>query len=137
MPSFTTILHSRLKTYLFHKSHMFIYVDELIVRLECSGNGCYVGGNFFGCVMYADDLLLISASVSGLQNMLDICYSYGIENHITFNHKKSVCVMVGQNRTKFEAHIYLGNMRLVWADNIKYLGIVFCRLSALSQHFSH
>jgi len=49
-----------------------VYVDDLIVRLEYSANGCCVGRNFLVCVVYADDLLLLSASVSGLQNMLDI-----------------------------------------------------------------
>jgi len=89
--------------------------------------------------MYADDLLLVSASVSGLQSMLDIhvCYSYGIDNNITFNHKKSVRVMVGPNRPKSVAHLYLGNMRLEWADNLEYLGIMFSAVSALSVNTSY
>ena len=45
--------------------------------------------------MYADDLLLLSASVSGLQYMLDICYKLGVENDIIFNQKKSVCIRIG------------------------------------------
>ena len=44
-----------------------IYVDDLILQLSQSNLGCYIGCNFFGCVMYADDLILLSASVSGLQ----------------------------------------------------------------------
>jgi len=43
-----------------------IYVDDLIHQLEASNYGCYVFGQFFGCIMYADDLLLLSASVTGL-----------------------------------------------------------------------
>jgi len=45
-----------------------IYVDDLISKLESSGFGCVVGNKFFGCFMYADDLLLMSASVLGLQS---------------------------------------------------------------------
>ena len=30
---------------------------------------------FLGCAMYADDLIIISASQSGLQAMLDVCVS--------------------------------------------------------------
>jgi len=51
--------------------------------------------------MYADDLLLISACVSGLQStldtryglqsMLDICYSFGQRHLMIFNSKKSLC----------------------------------------------
>jgi len=42
------------------------YVDDLIVQLSSSGLGCHIGDNFLGCVMYADDLLVLSASVGGL-----------------------------------------------------------------------
>jgi len=69
--------------------------------------------------------------------MLDICYSYGVDNNITFNHKKSVCVMVGHNRPRSVAHLHLGNMRLEWADSLKYLGIMFSAGSALSVNTSY
>ena len=62
-----------------------LYVDELIYELEASDAGCCVCGKFFGCI--ADDLLLLSASVSGLRYMLDICYKFGVENDIIFNQK--------------------------------------------------
>jgi hypothetical protein len=38
--------------------------------------------------MYADDILLLSASVIDLQHMLDLCGSEGNELGITFNTKK-------------------------------------------------
>ena len=63
--------------------------------------------------MYAGDLLLLSALLSALQNMLHICYSIDVDNYVTFNDKKSFCVMSGHNRLKSVAHIYLGNKRLV------------------------
>jgi len=56
-------------------------VDDLIVQLPSSGLGCYIGNNFLGCVMYADDLLVLSASVGGLQSMLDCCCTYGQANY--------------------------------------------------------
>ena len=31
---------------------------------------------FFRCIMYADDLLILSSSLSGLQHMLDLCSEY-------------------------------------------------------------
>ena len=65
-----------------------IYVDNLITELELSGYGCSVGNKFVGCVMFADDLLLLSASVCGLQSMLDICYSFGLSHFMIFNSKK-------------------------------------------------
>jgi len=40
-----------------------------------SGYGCYVDSLFVGCVMYVDDLLLVSASIHQLQLMVEICCS--------------------------------------------------------------
>jgi len=44
----------------------------VIKELQLNGDGCYVGKCFIGCIMYADDLLLLSPSIIGLQRMLDI-----------------------------------------------------------------
>ena len=45
-----------------------IYFDSIIVALKQAG--CHMGGVYIGCLAYADDLILISASVVKLQKML-------------------------------------------------------------------
>ena len=50
-----------------------VYVDSVIDVLLKSNLGCYIGHIFLGIIMYADDLLLISGSVSKLQKMVDVC----------------------------------------------------------------
>ena len=52
-----------------------VYVNSLIEMLRHSGYGCYVDSLFVGFVMYADDLLLVSAFIHKLQLMVDICCS--------------------------------------------------------------
>jgi len=42
--------------------------------------------------MYADDLLLLPASVTGLQRLLDMCNEFGVSNDLTYNHK-SLCAL--------------------------------------------
>ena len=37
-----------------------IYVDDLLYLLNSSGHGCHIGTAFYGCIMYADDLILLS-----------------------------------------------------------------------------
>jgi len=86
-----------------------IYVDNLIHQLKASYYGCYVYGQFFGCIMYADDLLLLSASVTGLQQMLHICHSFAQVNDIVFNHKRSVCFKVGPLWCRSASVMLLGN----------------------------
>ena len=50
-----------------------VYVNDLIEKLSRSGHGCRIGKMYLGCVMFADDLILISASLYDLQAMVDIC----------------------------------------------------------------
>ena len=49
-----------------------LYVNDSILALSRSVHGCYFNNMFVGCVMYADDLLLLSASLCDLQSMTDI-----------------------------------------------------------------
>ena len=44
-----------------------IYIDELINSLQKSDFGCHIGREYVGCIVYADDVLLLSASVVHLQ----------------------------------------------------------------------
>ena len=50
-----------------------ILVDALIVSILKSGLGCHIDNMNFGILMYADDLVLVSASVYHFQLMIDIC----------------------------------------------------------------
>jgi len=72
-----------------------LYVDDLLCELKASKLGCCIKDIYVGCVMYADDILLLSASVITLQSMLSICSEYGRKHDIIFNCKKSMCMAVG------------------------------------------
>ena len=50
-----------------------IYVNDLIDSLRVTNVGCSISNVFMGCIMYADDLILISPTVGGLQSMLTVC----------------------------------------------------------------
>ena len=39
-----------------------VYIDELLVVLRQSRLGCHINGVFFGALVFADDILLLSAS---------------------------------------------------------------------------
>jgi len=65
-------------------------IDELIGLLRSTSAGCYIADVFIGCIMYADDLILLSPCVAGLQSMLDVCTVYGTEFDIVLNAKKCV-----------------------------------------------
>jgi len=58
--------------------------------------------------MYADDLLLVAASIRKLQLMVDICCSEAIKISMKFNSSKSQAIRIGKSH------------------NIKWLSYMFC-----------
>jgi hypothetical protein len=81
--------------------------------------------------MYADDLLLLSPSILGLQKMLDICYQYGITHNIPFNPSKTVSVAIGHTRGHDFSPVYVDKHPIPWVDYFNYLGVVFKACGAL------
>ena len=59
--------------------------------------GLYVGSLFVGCILYADDIALLSCSCYGLQKLIDICYDYGVQWDIKLNPQKSQAATCGGN----------------------------------------
>ena len=57
---------SLLSPYLFNS-----FIDILIHALTLTDVGCHIGNTFYGCFLYADDIIILSPSVCGLQNMLE------------------------------------------------------------------
>ena len=58
-----------------------IYVDCIVQRLESSKLGCWIGELYVGCILYADDLILISSSVCELQRMVDFFFIHYLLLH--------------------------------------------------------
>ena len=50
-----------------------VFMNAFIKQLKQLGVGCHIPSLFLGCILYADDLLLLSPSVVGLQAMMDKC----------------------------------------------------------------
>ena len=66
-----------------------IYIDRLLQKLKDSGLGCLVGHTSAGAFTYADDLALVSPSLSGLCQMIQICEQYAMDYSIVSNLVKS------------------------------------------------
>ena len=69
-----------------------LYMDRLSVTLSETKVGCALGKTMVNHLAYADDLVILSPSVKGLQKLLNICSEYGEEHDIMFNHKKTECM---------------------------------------------
>jgi len=67
-----------------------VYVDGLIHRLEITNIGCWIDDCYIGCILYADDLILISPSVCQLQKMINVCVEEATKINMSFNAKCAV-----------------------------------------------
>ena len=47
-----------------------LYMSDLLDELKRLGVGCYIGGVFYGCFIYADDIAILAPCRSAMQQML-------------------------------------------------------------------
>ena len=99
-----------------------IYIRPLIDSLKKSDLGCHVHGVYVGCLVYADDVILLSVSVLHLQKMLDICSDQAADIDIVFNAKKCNLFAVGKLFDNID-NLNLGTDVISWSENLKYMGI--------------
>ena len=83
-----------LSPYLFN---VYIFMDDLSQSLNCCKTGCLSGEIIINHLMYADDLVLLSPSATGLRELLRTCVKYSKEHAIIYNSKKS-SVLICKNR---------------------------------------
>ena len=59
-----------------------IYSNDLINVLRSSNIGCIYGNHYMGVYCYADDISLLSPTLSGLKEMLKLCEDYALKHKI-------------------------------------------------------
>jgi len=85
-----------------------VYVNDMIQKLCDNSVGCYVGNVYCRCVMYADDLILVPASVSFLHRLIDTCCEEAVHLDMKFNALKSNIIRYGPKCTDlFTVHLFL------------------------------
>ena len=110
-----------------------LYMHDLIDLLTSSGFGCHIIQICIACLFFADDIVLLSPSRYGLQQLLDICVAYCKEFCLDFNVRKSKVMVVGKMPagTHF-ASLFLNNEPLDFVNDYKYLGVDLCAGKTLS-----
>ena len=85
-----------------------VFIDLFLSELRQKRNGCHIGSYFVGAILYADDLILLSASVSGLQRCLSTVFCVSMELQLEFNCKKSCCIAFGARYKDCRTPLQLG-----------------------------
>ena len=73
----------------------------------------------------ADDLILLSATVNGLQAILNCCFSTSTELRLQFNCAKSTCTAIGPSAAHSISDMQLGSSFISWSSYFRYLDITF------------
>jgi len=95
-----------------------LYLDDLS-KLGSSVNGCFI-------ILYADDILLLSPSVTQLERLLRACECELAWLDMAINFSKSCCIRVGPRCDTITATINsLTGHTISWAKEIRYLGVYF------------
>ena len=104
-----------------------VYTDDLFDLLRRKRTGCWVANKFIGIIGYADDLILLSPTIDGLQEMVKTCEEFAIDNNLVFStHQvpqkcKTKCVAFTKKQECLNK-ILLNDKELPWVNNVKHLG---------------
>ena len=109
---FVTVLNGVRQGSVSSPSLFNLFINVFIVHLRQQRIGCCIKSMFLGCLLYADDMILLCPSVHGLQQMLDECVLIGEILSLSFNPKKSFCMGVGKLAHIASDEMLLGHVKL-------------------------
>ena len=117
-----------------------IFIDGLLRQLDQANCGVRIGRTKINSFAFADDVTLISSTVSGLQSLINICYDYANNWEFSFGHSKSKCLITGDSKLFSSRHSTLpsywtlGDRSLDTVDELEILGVTFCSDARYASH---
>jgi hypothetical protein len=97
-----------------------IFIDDLLPHSLCSQHGVSIGYTSIAVLLYADDIVLLSSTHEGLQELLNSTYAWSTDWGITFNPSKCSVLIFGET-TPFNFN--LGGTPLATVNSTTLLGI--------------
>ena len=99
-------------------------MDDLSLKLNCTGIGGYIGTSFMKHLCCADDLCLISLSSSDMQHLLNNCKKYASTYKLLYNGSKSFAICLKKITLKVSSpSFYLDQIKIPTVDQCRYLDI--------------
>ena len=101
-----------------------IYMDDLSQKLSKLKVGCMINDSCLNHVSFADDLCCFSPSLTGLQDLINVCNAYASSHDIVFNYRKFAGVLFSPKNFKLSKlpFLLLGLDKVEFVDRVKYLG---------------
>ena len=104
------------------------YLEDLSHILIKAGVGCFMNGQCFNHLFYADDCVLIGPSPRSLQVLLNLCEDFADRNELVYNEKKTKCMVFMPRKMNdlFVPDFKLKGATLNKVIKQKYLGVFLC-----------
>ncbi|CAG2245226.1 unnamed protein product [Mytilus edulis] len=109
-----------------------LFIDELVPLINGLSCGALIGDDMISCLLYADDLVLISGTVDGLQNQLNALNDWTKTQLMNVNTEKTKIMHIRKttkDRTQFTFR--LGDNIVAFVNKYRYLGLT------LSEHIDY
>ncbi|XP_065645758.1 uncharacterized protein LOC136076212 [Hydra vulgaris] len=106
--------------------HLYnIYTENLLEKIVSESKvGTSINGVYTGVIAYADDIILQSSTISGLQNLINIVQKYVISNFIKLNAEKTEFLISGVSSI-INNVIYVNDAPIKFQSNLKHLGFLW------------
>ena len=109
-----------------------VYIDNLLLLLKNSRIGCHIHGVFLGAFIFADDILLLSASRAGLQSLVNTCQEFASNKNLKFGtdpnptKSKTKCIVFSKKPKDMSklAPVVLDGRNLPWVRKVNHLGSI-------------
>ncbi|RVE41399.1 hypothetical protein evm_013952 [Chilo suppressalis] len=101
-----------------------LYVDQLVRELSGMHAGCSIDGVNVNNISYANDMVLLSPSISALRSLLHVCETYAKVHGLKYNTTKSEIMVftAGNNSPQNVPPVRLCGEELLRVQQYRYLG---------------
>ena len=102
-----------------------IFMSDLPRKLNQNCNVSISDEVKINCLLWADDIILLSETEEGLRSLLKDIDTYCKENGLNINIDKTKCMIFNKTGRLIRRNFYLGNIKLENVRSYKYLGLMF------------
>ena len=104
-----------------------VYLDDILGSMKKCIYGCKLGINLVNCIAYADDVVLMAPTATGLQHLLNHVGNKLIEANLVINVRKTVCMVFRPNSRVVNSRLkfVVDNRNVDIVNQNKYLGCIF------------
>jgi hypothetical protein len=102
-----------------------LYMDNLSVILNNTEIGARIAGKVTNHIMYADDICLLTTTLSAMHKLIKLCNSYAISHNLEFNSSKTELQCFtpkSMSAVKDDVYVNFNGAKVQHNCHVKYLG---------------